>query len=305
MSEFDWDDLKVLLAVGRTGKLSLAATRLRADHATVSRRISALEQALDVKLIERRPTGCSLTHHGARLMATAEDMERQVMAAQAEILEAALPVAGKVRIGAPEGFGSYFLAPRLGKLCDEFPALQLELVAMPTLFSLSKREADLAIGLSAPEQGKLYSRKITDYRLGLYAGADYFLTHEPVRSTRDLKKHRIIGYIEDLVYAVELANLVEIDEAAHPILRSSNLIAQLQATIAGAGICVLPGFIAEQEPRLVPVLAKEFSLKRSLHLVVHSDLRDLARIKATSDFIVQQVHGARAMFLGAPEAVVA
>ena len=245
MRDFDWNDLKVLLAVGRTGRIKLAATRLQADDATISRRMTALESAVDAKLVERRPTGCSLTHQGARLMAFAEEIERNVVAAQAALQEASGPIAGRVRIGAPEGFGSYFMAPLLGALCDEYPSLEVELVAMPTVFSLAKRDADMAIALSAPEHGKLFSRKLTDYRLGLYAGTDYFKSNPPIHNVLDLKAHRMIGYIEDLLYASELANLVEIGQGAQPMLRSTICIAQMQATIAGAGVCMLPGFIAE------------------------------------------------------------
>lgn len=297
MAEFDWNDLQVLLAVGRTGKLSAAASRLGADHTTVSRRITALEEALGAKLLERRPTGCTLTDQGKRLMERAEAIERLALEALSDLEQTGQPVAGKVRIGAPEAFGSYFLAPRLQKLCDQYPAMEIELVAMPTLFSLSKREADLAIGLTAPEQGRLYSRKLMDYRLGLYAARSYLAAREPITALEQVREHRIIGYIEDLLHTSELANLIDTDDTACRPLRSSNLIAQMQATAAGAGLCVLPKFIAGQAADLVPVLADQFTLTRSLYLVGHDDLRDLARIKATADFITEAVRAERDAFI--------
>src|ERR1700743_461240 len=88
MAEPDWNELRGLLAVGRPGKLSAAAIKLRADHATVSRRISALEDALQVKLLERRSTGVTLTEQGARLMESAEAMESLALAGMSEMRHA-------------------------------------------------------------------------------------------------------------------------------------------------------------------------------------------------------------------------
>jgi DNA-binding transcriptional LysR family regulator len=297
MAELDWNDLKVLLAVGRTGKLSAAAIKLRADHATVSRRISALEDALQIKLLERRSTGVTLTEQGAKLMQSAEAMESLALSSIADLHHAEMHISGAVRIGAPEGFGSYFLAPRLGALCDLHPDLEIELVAMGAVFSLSKREADIAVGLTRPEQGRLFSRKLIDYRLGLYAAKNYFDAHEPIEKVSDLKRHRIIGYIEDLIFSSELSNMFAQADVPAPKLRSSNLIAQMKAAVSGAGLCMLPAFIAQNHAQLQPVLAGEISARRSFWLTVHADLRDLARVRTTCDFIEAAVRMARDQFL--------
>jgi DNA-binding transcriptional LysR family regulator len=297
MAEPDWNDLRVLLAVGRTGKLSAAAIKLRADHATVSRRISALEEALGVKLLERRSTGVTLTEQGAKLMETAEAMESRVLASLAELRQDEMTISGAVRIGAPEGFGSYFLAPRLGALCDRHPELEVELVAMGAVFSLSKREADIAVGLTRPEQGRLFSRKLTDYRLGLYAAKSYFDNHAPVGAIADLKRHRVIGYIEDLLFSSELSNMYAQAQVPAPRLRSSNLIAQMKAAVAGAGLCMLPAFIAGNHAQLRPVLAHEIAVRRSFWLTVHADLNELARVRETCNFIEEEVRKSRELFL--------
>ena len=297
MAEPDWDDLRVLLAVGRTGKLSAAATKLRADHATVSRRVTALEEALGVKLLERRSTGVTLTEQGAKLMQAAEAMESLALGGVAEAQQAELTISGAVRIGAPEGFGSYFLAPRLGTLCDRHPELEIELVAMGAVFSLSKREADIAVGLTRPEQGRLYSRKLTDYRLALYASKNYFDNHPPIEKIADLRHHRIIGYIEDLIFSSELASMLTQANVPPPRLRSSNLIAQMKSTVAGAGLCMLPAFIASNHAQLQPVLAEEVATRRAFWLTVHADLRELARVRETSAFIEEEVRRDRDLFL--------
>ncbi|HLZ66881.1 MAG TPA: LysR family transcriptional regulator [Aliidongia sp.] len=293
---FDWDHLRYFLAVARTGRLTAAATRLRQDHTTVSRRIAALERALSTPLFERSPQGYSLTAAGRRLMVTAETMERTALAAHTEIQGDGPLISGTVRIGAPDGFGSYFLAPRIGALCRDHPELRPELVAMPRVFSLSKREADIAIGLSRPTEGRLYARKLADYRLGLYATPAYLAGHPPIEAPDDLKQQRLIGYAEDFIFSPELDYLPLIAPGVVPQFRSSNLIAQMQATLAGTGLCVLPHFMATGQPGLVPVLPA-VSIVRTFWLITHADLHDLPRIRATSDFIAREARAARELFL--------
>lgn len=298
MPDFDWNNLRAFLAVARTGRLTAAAARLGADHATISRRVTALEASLRARLFDRSPTGYALTPHGESLMPRAEAMESLALAAQAEVGESDMRVTGAVRIGAPEGFGSYFLAPRMAALADRHPELEIQLVAIPGLVSLSKREADIAVTLSPPREGRLLTRKLTDYRLSLYGAPAYLDARAPITTRADLGDHRFIGYIEDLLYAPELDYMEAPDVEIHVRLKSSNLIAQLQAAVAGAGLCVLPDFIAAHDPRLRRVLPDLVGLERSLWLVTHQDLKALARIRAVTDFMVEQVKGARPAFLG-------
>lgn len=200
MERFDWDDLRFFLAVARSGRLTAAARRLGADHATVSRRITSLEESLKAKLFERRPQGYALTGHGEQLLAKAESMETEALAIQSEIGGADMALSGTVRIGAPDGFGSTFLAPRFASLGKAYPGLELQLIAMPRLLSLSKREADVAITLAPPKEGKVVARKLCDYRLGLYASQDYLDAMPKVTAAEDLFAHRIVGYIDDLIF---------------------------------------------------------------------------------------------------------
>lgn len=297
MSEFNWNHLQTFLAVARCGRLTSAAARLSSDHTTLSRRITSLEQALDAKLFERLPTGYVLTSEGERLLPVAEQMERLALSAEDEVGGAALALSGPVRIGVPEGFGSYFLAPRISKLADKHPALSLQLIAGPALYSLAKREADVIVTLSRPGEGRLYARKLTDYRLGLYGAKRYLDVRPAIAGVADLQQHRFIGYIGDLLHAPELDYLHKLNPAIVASIESSNLVAQLRAAIAGAGLCVLPDFIAMHEPELVPVLREEVSLTRSFWMVAHADLKDLARIKRTMSFIADEVSDAQASFL--------
>ncbi|MBW3617071.1 MAG: LysR family transcriptional regulator [Proteobacteria bacterium] len=302
MAEFDWNNLRAFLAVARTGRLTAAAARLRADHATVSRHIGALEGSLKARLFDRSPTGYSLTPQGERLLATAEQIEALTLTASSEVRGADLSVSGTVRIGAPEGFGSYFLAPRLAALAEAHPDLEIELVAIPGVLSLSKREADIAVALSRPREGRLVARKLTDYSLSLYGAPSYLEARPPLTTRADMSAHRFIGYIEDLLYAPELDYMDAPDAQIAVQLRSSNLIAQLRAACAGAGLCVLPDFIAASEPGLLRVLPGQVGLTRSFWLLTHADLKGLARVRAVADFITGAVQAARSELQGAAPA---
>ena len=298
MERFDWDDLRFFLAVARSGRLTAAARRLGADHATVSRRITSLEESLKAKLFERRPQGYALTGHGEQLLAKAESMETEALAIQSEIGGADMALSGTVRIGAPDGFGSTFLASRFAGLAKAYPGLELQLIAMPRLLSLSKREADVAITLAPPKEGKVVARKLCDYRLGLYAAQDYLDANPPITAHEDLFGHRIVGYIDDLIFTPELDYLDEVAKGLRAHIQSSSVLAQMNAVAAGAGIGVIHHFMAVDEPRLVPVLPESVSITRSFWLLVHADLKDVARVRAVVDFIVRESKANRALLMG-------
>ncbi|HEV2747091.1 MAG TPA: LysR family transcriptional regulator [Allosphingosinicella sp.] len=296
LAEFDWNSLRSFLAVARSGRLTLAAARLGLDHTTLSRRIGALEHALKAKLFDRSPTGYTLTEPGRRLLPIAEEMERLSIGAREAVGGTAVSVEGNVRIGSPEGFGSYFLAPRIAALKRRHPELTIQLVAASAVFSLARREADLAISVSRPPAGRLKAARLTDYDLALYAAPAYLGEHPPIRSAADLAGHQFVSYIGDLLHFPELDFLHHVAPAGATSLESSNLVAQLRATLAGAGLCVLPAFLAAEEAGLVRVLPDEVVLTRSLWLIVHQDLAGLARVKAVVRFIRDEVEAARQVF---------
>ena len=293
---FDWSDLRSFLAVARSGRLTVAAVRLRVDHSTLSRRLASLEQDLKAKLFDRSPTGYTLTEQGRRLMPLAEEMERLALGAGETVGGSAASVDGVVRIGSPEGFGSYFLAPRIAGLQDRYPQLIVQLVAASAVFSLSRRDADLVISVSRPPAGRLKVSKLTDYDLGLYAAPAYVDSAAPIASAADLSRHRFVSYIGDLLNFPELDMLQQVAAGGTTSIESSNLVAQLRATLAGAGLCVLPAFLAREEPGLVRVLPDEICLTRSLWLIVHQDLAGLARVKAVVKFIKEEVAAAKGVF---------
>lgn len=295
-NDFNWNDLRSFLAVARAGKLTAAARNIGIDHSTLSRRISALESALRVQLFERRSLGYTLTNAGEELLQESRAMESMALALQARVSNTDLGLTGAVRIGSPEGFGTYFLAPHLGALSSDHPDLEIELVANPRSFSLSKREADVAVTMSMPDHGRLLARKLTDYELGLYASKRYLELNGPVLSPADLEHHHMVGYIDDLLASPELDYLSEVSKVHDPRVRISNILTQSAAVVGSVGVGVLPYFIARTQPSLVRLLPDTIKIIRSYWLVTHEDVRDLARVRATMDFIITTVNSHKADF---------
>lgn len=294
---FDWNDLRYFLAIARTGRLTAAARRMGTDHATVSRRVRALENRLSAALFVRSPRGYSLTDAGEKLLLHAEGIESSAATIENEIADEKFLLSGVVRIGAPDGFGSLFLAPRIGDLILHHPELELQIVAMPRVFNLTKREADIAIGLERPDKGRLYSRKLMDYTLHVYAARRYLAENEPITQKQDFAKHPWIGYIPELIFTKQLDYLGQIRERMTPQLSSTNLFAQLHATRASAGLCILPDFMVMNDESLVKILPDDVELVRTFWIMAHMDGRDSGRIRTVFDFIIETVKDARNLFL--------
>jgi len=231
----DWDDLRIFLAVARSESLSGAGRRLKIDPATVGRRISRLEEAVAARLFVKSPQGYALTEAGARLIAHAERAEAALEGAT-EALDGPEGLTGLIRLGAPDGCANYLLPQVLAGICDANPGLEVQVVALPRVFNLSRREADMAVGVSRPEAGRLTVQKLTDYRLHLAASRHYLQRH-PITSRADLGGHRFVGYIPDMIFDKELDYLAEIGAPA-AALTSNSVSVQLNFLRAGAGVGV-------------------------------------------------------------------
>lgn len=292
----NWDDVRMFLAVARSGQILAASRRLGVNHATLSRRITALEEALQTRLLVRRTNGCELTPEGEVFSRAAERMETEMLAAQSDIGRVDSAVAGTVRIGAPDGFGVAFLASRLGELTRRYPALKIQLVPVPRAFSLSQREADIAITIERPEQGRLISSKLTDYTLGLYASRGY-LDEAGMPGTVDaLREHRLIGHVDDLVYSASLAYSGEVMRGWDSSFEISSAIGQTEAVRAGFGIGILHDYIARQHDELVRVLP-EVVIRRAYWTTYHESARELVRVRTVVSFLQELIDKNRQIFV--------
>lgn len=298
MRPFDWDDLRYFLSVAQAGTVSQAARRLGVDHATIIRRIDALERALGVKLFERSLRGYNLTQNGERLLPSAETIHEETRKVGRELRASGAGVGGIVRISTLEGFGNFFLASRLPTFAAQYPNLAIELMTLQQIVALSRREADIAISLQPPDAGRFFREKLTDYVLFVYGSRAYLDRHPPIAAREELARHTFCGYIDDLVFVRGLDYLNEVGQGIRARLQSSSLHAQLEAACEGYGLCVLPAFIAARRPELIPILPGQVRLQRSYWLVASADVATSPRVQAVRRFVRAEVDAAQGQFLG-------
>ncbi|WP_375553464.1 LysR family transcriptional regulator [Roseovarius mucosus] len=292
MAHLTWDDLQFFLAVAREGQLSRAARQLQTSHVTVSRRIDRLEAGLDLRLFERNPRGYELTSNGRRLVETAERMEEEAERLLLDLTGDISAQRGLLRVAMPEGFASFFSESLLPVFMDKFPNIALELITLPQVMSLSRREADLSVTLDPTKASPYHSEKIVDYALRVYGTRQYLGDHIPITTPDHLLNHPFAGYIEDMIFARGLDYLGDVHPKIRPVFKSSSIFNQLAAVRAGLCLCVLPCYIARHYDDLVPVLPSEITILRSYWLTCHRDVRAMLRERAVMEFIKthMQIH---------------
>lgn len=271
-----WDDVRVFLAVARDESLSAAGKRLRMDPATVGRRVARLEASYEAPLFVKSPTGYALTEMGERLLVHAERAEQSLQMADETMTGQEGGLSGQIRIGAPDGVANFLLPQVCADIARDNPDLELQIVALPRMFSLSKREADFAVSVSPPSAGRMMVQKITDYRLSLAASQDYLSRHAEINDLSALQQHRVVGYIPDMIYSKEVDYLSETGIDA-PNLSSNSVSVQANWIRSGAGIGIVHDFSLPSFPNVQRILAGKFSLTRSFYLLRHEDDKRLER----------------------------
>lgn len=279
---FDWDDLRVFLAVARARRVAPAARALGVDATTIGRRLTRLSAQLNAALFETVGGERLLTDAGQALFVRAETMESTALAAIGEVTGDSRSLSGHVRLSVAEGFATWVLAPALPAFHRAHPDIQLDLITASGFLNPSKREADMAVMLARPRSGRLVATKLSDYRLRLYASKAYLDANGAPTRIDDLKAHSLISYVPEFIYSPELDYLGEIGTGLEPGLRSTSINIQHRLVAGGAGIGVLPAFIGERDPTLVPLLAGQREIRRTFWLVMHNDTRGLARIEAVA-----------------------
>lgn len=282
---FDWNDLQHFLAVARAGTVSLAARRMGLNHSTLIRRIEALEHALGTTLFERQPRGYTLTARGERLLVTAEAIEVEAVKVGRDVVSAASQVGGIVRISTLEGFGNYFIAPRLPQLATRHPNLTVELSIVQQDNGLLRRDSDVAVLLFPSESDGLSCERLTDFGVHLYATRDYLDRHAPIVERADLFSHTLCSYIDRVSFIRGVDYLKDISSELEAKIQSSSLSAQMAAICEHYGLGMLPAFVARTRPELVRVLPDSIGLTRSYWLVSSSNASAGARVHAARRFI--------------------
>lgn len=276
---FDWEDMRYFSVFAQEQSLSAAARKLKVDHATVARRISALETSLNLKLVDRRPRAYVLTADGERIANLGKRMEVESFAVERSALAGQAGVVGEVKVSAPPALACSLIAPHLGKLRQQHPHLSLQLLGNLASASLNRREADIAIRLSRPTEPDFVARKVTTILFALYGTPEYL-----DRTSAD--QLTFIAYDESMEQTTQQLWLLEQAGDRPILLRSNDLNIQAMAAKAGIGLAALPYFLGEQYS-LKPAVIAGPPLEREVWLVTHSDVRHTALIQAVMTFLAQ------------------
>ena len=281
----DWDNLRYFLELARAGTLAAAARRLAVEHTTVSRRIQALEKQMGATLFAREAGGHRLAEAGRHLLPSVEAMEAAVLGVERAAPTPGGGPSGLVRVGATEGFGTLILAPHLARLTQKHPHLSIDLLALPRMLHLSRREADIVISLERPRRGSVIVTKLADYTLHLYGQREYLARRPLVATREDLRHHAFVSYVDDLLFTKELQFLDQIYPPERFAMRSTSVTAQYEAVRAGAGLAVLPAFLADADPVLARVLPQEARFTRTFWMSMPAEAKHLARMQAVWSFL--------------------
>lgn len=290
----DCDHLRFFLVLARAKTLTNAARLMEVEHSTVARRIQALENTLGTQLFKREAKGYELTAEGLALVPRVEQMEQSFI----QIDKRHDPLQGRVRIGAPEGFGTAFLARLLAEFSQHYPSLTIDLIPVPKTIKLSHREADIVISIDRPKSGPYIITRLSNYCLKLYGSQSYLQQNPPIRQLEDLKKHRFVDYIDDLVYSSALYSLERLPLQVTACFRSNSILAQQIAVSTGAGLAILPRFLVHDKPDLQEVLGDQVSFTHTFWMLTLVDLQHEPKIKLVWDFLRKQADVQQALLTG-------
>jgi molybdate transport repressor ModE-like protein len=284
----DWEDIRVFVALARYGSLSAAGRSLSLTHATISRRIQALEQTLGEKLVERRPDGYVLTSAGTQALAAASEMEQ----AAEKLIRGGTEgsPSGLVRINAPPSLVQDFLVAPLAMLAAQHPSLDIDLASDFRTVSLERRETDIALRFGRPVDGDVIAKSLVTLGFGLYASASW------VGQIKAGRPPTFIGFDEANAGLPEAVWLSRHYPGARISFRGNSQLVQAAAARADAGIAMLPHYVGKQYNGLVPCVLEHTPPSRELWLLTRRESRKDLPIRMVADFLVQLFSDERGRF---------
>jgi len=291
----DWDKLRIFHAVAQAGSLTHAGDALHLSQSAVSRQIRTLEESLNTTLFHRHARGLILTEQGELLHNATNSMATLLDRTNAQIQDSENEVFGELRVTTTTGFGTLWLAGRLGALFDKYPNLKIDLKLEERVLDLPMREADVAIRMKEPSQADLIRRRLMEVNMRLYASRDYIQKHGAPVNTAELKDHRLLAQASTSTQANAAAlwidPLLSSDHSSH--LTVNNYFGVLQSVIHGLGIGVLPDYVTHNVPDLVRILPDQESSPVPVFLAYPEELRHSKRVAAFRDFVIEEISNFR------------
>ncbi|MBE1293083.1 MAG: LysR family transcriptional regulator [Shimia sp.] len=287
----DWDKLRIFHAVADAGSLTHAGDVLHLSQSAVSRQIRALEESLNTTLFHRHARGLILTEQGELLFDATTAMNKRLDAASARIRDSEEEVFGELRVTTTIGFGTLWLAPRLAKLYEQYPDLNIDLMLEEKVLDLPMREADVAIRMKEPSQADLIRKRLMSVRMRLYASPSYLEKHGEPKTLKELTNHRLIcqNVTSEQVGAGASFVTSLLANDITKMLYVNNYFGVLQAVSHDLGIGVLPDYLMQDFPDLVRIGTEIESAEVPVYLAFPEELRQSKRIAAFRDFVQEEI----------------
>jgi len=289
-----WNDLKIVLAIGRAGTLSGAAQLLEQNHSTVFRQINAIEKKMGVRFFERLSTGYVKTEAGEVAAEVAERIDEEMNGLQRKLLGKDLRLQGTLRLTAPEGLSHTLLAPVIAKFCKLHSDIHVDLVVTSNALELSRREADIALRVTSKPPDTSIGRRICSFGFGLYATLSYLSCH----TQTTLEDHNWLLTDESRNWFPNSDWNKIAKTQTRTVVSSNSIMSIVHACKNGLGVALLPCFLGDSEKKLVRVEEPSFKKSLELWILTHPDLRHTARVKALKTFLFESITQYKDLFEG-------
>lgn len=272
------DDLLILLEVARSGRLTRAGEVLGLSHTTVARRIESLERALGSKVLVRTTTGWDLTPLGQQALRTAEQLDlamHELRSGDDDLLD------DVVRLSAPDAFSVLAAAPAAARLRIRHPRLGIEIVSTTRPAAIHRSGLDIEVVVGQPRVLRADAVELASYTLGLFGSRAYLSAHGVPRAVRELTAHGLVYFIPSMLQIDDLDVGRRIVPEMQDAVTSTQVFAHVAATRAGAGLGLLPTFLAAPHGDLVRVLPAEVTATVDYWLVTRREALRRPAVAAT------------------------
>ncbi len=293
MTSMDWDKLRTFYSVAKAGSFTHASDELNLSQSAISRQVSGLEDSLGFPLFHRHPRGLILTEQGETLFETVSEVFVRLERTESVLRDSRTSATGTLNVTTTVGFGSTWLVPHLHTFREAYPDIKINLLLSDTEIDIAMRESDVAIRFHPPHQPDLIQRPLMTVHYHLYASPDYVANHGEPKNEQELDQHTLISYgpeapraLQDLNWIIHAGSSNHVRE---PALSVNNIYGILQAVESGIGLAALPDYIAQNNAGLVRVMPEMEGPTFKTYFVYPEELRNVTRISAFRDFLIEQV----------------
>ena len=289
----DWDKLRVFHAAAEAGSFTHAAETLRLSQSAISRQVSALEHDVGVPLFHRHARGLVLTEQGEILYRTAHDVLMKLESVKSRLTETKDRPSGLLRVTTTVGLGAGWLTDRVPEFLELYPDIQLQLILANEELDLTMRQADCAIRLRQPQQPDLIQRRIFTVHFHIVASPSYIAKYGKPSTLADLDNHRLVTFGEPIPIHISDVNWLE--TASRPdgskrtnVLQINDILSIKRAVQRGAGIAMLPDYLADKESGLVQLLPDTDVPSFDTYFCYPDAMKHQVKLQVFRDFIISK-----------------